>query len=297
MFQRAAAFFRAGDGGRPLPRARPRAAPAHRLRRPAQLLQRRPLPRRACSAATRWAPTPSTPASSTSASSSAPPSSPTPTWPPAGRPASPIRPVRVARPCPPRTLSEADSKRLLAALRRPLRPGDRRRRRAAAVAAATSSASRWWPSSAATPSPTRPSGAWSGSTSADADAVADRGHRAARRRHAPRTATVGVLVAPMVTGNRELIAGLDRDPQFGLTVMVGVGGILAEAIADVAIRLVPITAVDAAEMIDDLPHPGAARRVPRRAGRRPRRARRRAARPVRRRRGRPDDRAPPTSTR
>jgi len=63
---------------------------------------------------------------------------------------------------------------------------------------------------------------------------------------------VSLLVAPMLRGNRELIAGLSRDPQFGMTVMVGVGGILAEAVADVSIRLVPITAVDAAEMIDDL---------------------------------------------
>ena len=63
---------------------------------------------------------------------------------------------------------------------------------------------------------------------------------------------VGLLVAPMLRGNRELIAGLADDPQFGLTVMVGIGGILAEAIADVAIRPVPITEVDAAEMIDEL---------------------------------------------
>jgi len=63
---------------------------------------------------------------------------------------------------------------------------------------------------------------------------------------------VAVLVAPMARGNRELIAGLATDPQFGMTVMVGVGGILAEAVADVAIRLVPITLADAHDMIDDL---------------------------------------------
>jgi hypothetical protein len=56
----------------------------------------------------------------------------------------------------------------------------------------------------------------------------------------------------MLSGTRELIAGLSTDPQFGPTVLVGVGGILAEAVADVSVRLVPITAVDAAEMIDDL---------------------------------------------
>lgn len=63
---------------------------------------------------------------------------------------------------------------------------------------------------------------------------------------------VEVLVSTMVDGNRELIAGLNDDPQFGLTIMLGVGGILAEAIRDVVFRLVPITEVDAAEMIDDL---------------------------------------------
>jgi acetyl-CoA synthetase (ADP-forming) len=34
---------------------------------------------------------------------------------------------------------------------------------------------------------------------------------------------VGVLIAPMVSGNRELIVGLLRDQQFGATVMLGVG--------------------------------------------------------------------------
>jgi acetyltransferase len=68
----------------------------------------------------------------------------------------------------------------------------------------------------------------------------------------PDDGEVHLLVAPMLRGNRELIAGLHRDEQFGMTVMLGVGGILAEAVADVAFRLVPIDATDAAEMIDDL---------------------------------------------
>ena len=63
---------------------------------------------------------------------------------------------------------------------------------------------------------------------------------------------VELLVSTMVDGNRELIAGLNDDPQFGLTIMLGVGGILAEAIRDVVFRLVPIDDVDAGEMIDDL---------------------------------------------
>jgi acetate---CoA ligase (ADP-forming) subunit beta len=68
----------------------------------------------------------------------------------------------------------------------------------------------------------------------------------------PEDGDVHLLVAPMLRATRELIAGLHRDPQFGMTVMLGVGGILAEAVADVSFRLVPIDPVDAEEMIDDL---------------------------------------------
>ncbi len=63
---------------------------------------------------------------------------------------------------------------------------------------------------------------------------------------------VELLVAPMVSGVRELIAGAVRDPQFGACVMLGVGGVLAEAVADVQIRLAPIERVDADEMIEQL---------------------------------------------
>lgn len=68
----------------------------------------------------------------------------------------------------------------------------------------------------------------------------------------PDDGDVGVLVAAMVSGNRELIAGLHSDPVFGMSVMLGVGGVLAEAVRDVVFRLVPISERDAQEMIDDL---------------------------------------------
>lgn len=68
----------------------------------------------------------------------------------------------------------------------------------------------------------------------------------------PEDGEVSLLVAPMLRGARELIAGLATDPQFGRTVVLGIGGILAEAIADVAIRPLPLTEVDAREMIDEL---------------------------------------------
>jgi acetyl-CoA synthetase (ADP-forming) len=68
----------------------------------------------------------------------------------------------------------------------------------------------------------------------------------------PEDGEVQLLVAPMLRGSRELIAGLHLDPQFGMTVMLGIGGVLAEAVADVALRLVPLTERDALDMIDDL---------------------------------------------
>jgi len=63
---------------------------------------------------------------------------------------------------------------------------------------------------------------------------------------------VELLVSTMVRGDRELIAGMVRDPQFGPCVMLGVGGVLAEAVADVAFRLAPLDRLDAHDLVDDL---------------------------------------------
>jgi acetyl-CoA synthetase (ADP-forming) len=85
----------------------------------------------------------------------------------------------------------------------------------------------------------------------DAEAVRRAGEellRAAR----PEDGEVELLVMPMVRGSRELIAGLHTDAQFGPCVMLGLGGVLAEAIQDVQFRLVPITRTDAEDMIDGL---------------------------------------------
>jgi acetate---CoA ligase (ADP-forming) subunit beta len=68
----------------------------------------------------------------------------------------------------------------------------------------------------------------------------------------PSDGEVHVLVAQQVAGLRELIAGVVRDPQFGPCVMLGVGGVLAEAIGDVAFRPAPLTRIDGAELIDSL---------------------------------------------
>ncbi len=63
---------------------------------------------------------------------------------------------------------------------------------------------------------------------------------------------VHLLVAPMISGTRELIAGMLVDPQFGPTVMLGIGGVMAEVIADVAFRPAPVDEAGAASMIDSL---------------------------------------------
>jgi len=72
----------------------------------------------------------------------------------------------------------------------------------------------------------------------------------ARRR--PEDGSVGLLVAEMVVGRRELIAGIVRDSQFGPCVLLGLGGVLAEALGDVAFTPVPLQRADALAMVESL---------------------------------------------
>jgi acyl-CoA synthetase (NDP forming) len=60
------------------------------------------------------------------------------------------------------------------------------------------------------------------------------------------------LIQPMLRGDLELIAGIVRDPQFGPAVMLGLGGVWAEAYKDVVFRLVPIHKEEVLEMVSDL---------------------------------------------
>ena len=62
----------------------------------------------------------------------------------------------------------------------------------------------------------------------------------------------GILVQEMVSGGRELVIGLTRDPQFGPCVMFGLGGIFTELLHDVSFRVAPLTEEDAGEMIDEI---------------------------------------------
>jgi acetyl-CoA synthetase (ADP-forming) len=88
---------------------------------------------------------------------------------------------------------------------------------------------------------------------AGAEEVRDQaGQLLARRR--PEESDAGVLVQAMVSGRRELIAGLTRDPQFGPCVMFGLGGVFAEVVRDVAFAVVPLEQHDAEGLIHALRH-------------------------------------------
>ncbi|MEV7005091.1 acetate--CoA ligase family protein [Streptosporangium sp. NPDC051022] len=62
----------------------------------------------------------------------------------------------------------------------------------------------------------------------------------------------GVIVAPMRPAGVELVAGVRRDPVWGAVVVVGLGGVFVEVLRDVAIRALPVTADDVADMLAGL---------------------------------------------
>ena len=61
-----------------------------------------------------------------------------------------------------------------------------------------------------------------------------------------------VLVQEMVNGQRELVIGLTRDPQFGPCVMFGLGGIFTEILKDISFRVAPLEKGDALEMMQEI---------------------------------------------
>ncbi len=74
----------------------------------------------------------------------------------------------------------------------------------------------------------------------------------AAREHNPKAKINGVLVQQMAKHGVEVMIGSTLDPQFGQTMVFGLGGIFVEALGDVALRVVPLTRFDAASMIDDI---------------------------------------------
>lgn len=72
------------------------------------------------------------------------------------------------------------------------------------------------------------------------------------RRMVPGAWIEGVSVQEMVTGGRELILGMSRDPQFGPLVMFGLGGIHVEVLKDVTFRVAPVSGEEAAMMVREI---------------------------------------------
>jgi acetyltransferase len=71
-------------------------------------------------------------------------------------------------------------------------------------------------------------------------------------RYMPEAEILGCLVQEMVIGGKEVIIGMNRDPQFGPLLMFGLGGIYIEAIRDVSFRLAPLSRKEAEEMVSEI---------------------------------------------
>jgi acyl-CoA synthetase (NDP forming) len=76
-------------------------------------------------------------------------------------------------------------------------------------------------------------------TSGDARAAYER-VLAAAKKYAPHSHIDGVLVQPMAASGREVILGVNRDATWGPLLMVGLGGVLVEALGDIALAPVPL---------------------------------------------------------
>jgi acetyl coenzyme A synthetase (ADP forming)-like protein len=63
---------------------------------------------------------------------------------------------------------------------------------------------------------------------------------------------VRIVVQPQLSEGVELIVGVTLDPLFGPLVMVGLGGIAVELLGDRSFRVLPVTDVDAAELVRSL---------------------------------------------
>ena len=75
---------------------------------------------------------------------------------------------------------------------------------------------------------------------------------AAAKKHAPQAQIDGVLVQPMAPPGREVILGVNRDATWGPLLMVGLGGVLVEALGDVVLAPVPLDRAAAAALLGRL---------------------------------------------
>ncbi|WP_447743232.1 acetate--CoA ligase family protein [Variovorax boronicumulans] len=75
---------------------------------------------------------------------------------------------------------------------------------------------------------------------------------ASARAYAPTAQIDGALLQRMEAGQAELILGATRDPVFGMTLTVGLGGVLTELYKDVSHRVLPVDEAMARDMLGEL---------------------------------------------
>jgi acetyl coenzyme A synthetase (ADP forming)-like protein len=71
-------------------------------------------------------------------------------------------------------------------------------------------------------------------------------------RYMPEAELWGCQVQEMVGGGKEVILGMNRDPQFGPLMMFGLGGIYVEALKDVTFRIAPFSRDEARAMLTEI---------------------------------------------
>jgi len=71
-------------------------------------------------------------------------------------------------------------------------------------------------------------------------------------RYMPAAEIWGCQVQEMVGGGREVILGMNRDPQFGPLMMFGLGGIYVEVLKDVSFRIAPFSREEARSMLTEI---------------------------------------------
>lgn len=72
------------------------------------------------------------------------------------------------------------------------------------------------------------------------------------RKNKPEARINGMLLCKQAPKGVEVIVGMIRDPQFGPTVMFGLGGIFIEILKDVTFRVCPVERADVEEMLTEI---------------------------------------------
>jgi acetyltransferase len=155
---------------------------------------------------------------------------------------------------PGRTLTEAESKRILAAAGLPVTKEK--------LARTPEDAVRAWREIGATvalkiqsrdiPHKSDVGGVYLGAQSSEEVESATRRILMRSTAACPHARIDGVLVQEMVQDGVEFILGMTYDNQFGPLVVLGAGGVMVEIFKDSSVRLPPIDAQDVRDMLDDL---------------------------------------------